>query len=191
MHLLFLQGGGLSPRVGVGASVFALDWRGGLRAPDLSSEWLAKPLGEQVAEVEELLVDAAGAVGHAWGAWLLLCAMESLSERGWKPPPTLLLSCFMGTGRYTGQSQEGYALPRTERIEAALCRGGRLSGAPIRFVHGVLDEQAPMAQLHFVEAEGFSLLQAECGHRLLGPGKPILEAELSRLRRAIQHASKH
>ncbi len=191
MPLLFLQGGGLSPREGVGESVFAVDWPTGLRAPELGPDWLAQPFGEQLSQVEELLEEACGAVGHGWGAWLLLCAMESLSERNWAPPPTLLLSSFMGSGRYTGQSEAGYALPRTDRIEGALRRGGRLNGAPIRFLHGTLDQQAPLEQLGFVEDEGFSLLRGQCGHRLLGPGRALLEAELIRLRRAIQHASRH
>jgi hypothetical protein len=161
----------------------------GLQAPFLDPAWLAQAFPWQVAQIEEVLEESDGAIGYGWGAWLLLCAMCGLVERGWRPCPTLLLACFMERGRFTGNEGLDYSLPRTQEVGCALKRGGRLTGAPIRFVHGTEDRQAELSRLAFVEEEGFALRRVPAGHLLLGQAKAAIEEELKRLRRAIQHAS--
>jgi len=188
--LLYLQGGGLPPTEGPGRQVLSKDWRGGLNAPYLDADWLAQPFPDQLALVGEWLEESDAAVGFGWGAWLLLCAMEERAKAGLTLPPVLLLSCFMGKGRYTGQEQDGHILPRSESIARAL-GGGDLAGCEIRFLHGQRDEMAPLAALQACDLRRFSLQVVDAGHLLRGPGERMLKLELERLQMRMAQIRRH
>jgi hypothetical protein len=188
--LLYLQGGGMPPHLGPGALVFGRDWHGGLNAPHLDAEWLAQAFPVQLAAVDEWLDDAEGAVGFGWGSWLLLCSMITRAELGQSLSPCLLLSCFMGRGRYTGQETDGHVLPRTEEVARAL-QTGCLADAEIRFVHGRRDEMAPLAELGGLNTQAFSLRVADACHLLRGPGEALLSEELERLQNRLAQLQRH
>ena len=187
MGVLYLQGGGESPRTGPGRRVHEVDWPTGLTAPHLNSNWLAQPFQAQLEEVEGLLEDADGAVGYAWGAWLLLCALERGRNAHLESAPFLFLSSFFNRGRFTGQDPTGYRLPRADRVKSALSRGGKLDDLDLRFVHGLEDQFADPVELSFLKEVGFSVTFVSAGHRLLGAGDKAVQRELVRMRARLSH----
>jgi|GEM_PF-6753892 len=188
--VLFLQGGGLPPREGVGALVVGQDWPDHeLRLPHLTDEWLAQPFTEQLVEVKTWLEDAVACVGTGWGAWLLICALVEREKEGLSLPIALCCSSFFRKGCFTGQQGVAYQLPRSQEIQEAMGLGkGRavLAEAEIRFVHGRRDTLAPVEELRGLEAR-FSVQIVESGHLLKGAGERAVAQELKRLRARLGH----
>ena len=185
MAVLYLQGGALEPRCGLGGLVHAVDWPRGLVAPHLDPDWLAQPFQEQLDCVEAWLEEAEAVIGFAWGAHLLLCALNGAAGRGRSLPPGLFLSCFFNKGQFTGQEGTHYRLPRAREIREALSENGSLSGGEFRFVHGEEDAVAPFGELQFLQRSPFTVQQVRAGHRLLGPGQETIRQELHRMRERL------
>ena len=188
--VLFVQGGGLSPREELGALVVGQDWQQyELALPHLSSDWLARPFADQLAEVKTWLEDAEGCVGTGWGAWLILCALLERAQEGLSLPVALCCSSFFREGCFTGQAGVPYRLPRAEEVAEAMGvsgGGGLLAGAEIRFVHGTQDSLAPLGEIRVLDGL-FSLQIVESGHFLRGHGHRVVAQELERLRARLGH----
>jgi hypothetical protein len=169
--------------------VVTAPWTAPIHVPALSATWLARPFAAQVADVRGWLGDAALAVGHSWGAWLLLAAAEERVGRGEALPRLLLLSSVLGMGTHPSGRPLGYIPPRSRRIMAALgigeVEGGvRLPLERLTFVHGEQDEQMPVATARAVAERGYVVKVVPGGHRLDGKdAREAVEVEVERLRR--------
>ena len=191
MPVLYLQGGAGDPRSGIGRLVHEVAWPTGLKAPVLDADWLAQPFQTQLECVGEWMEDADAVIGYAWGAHLLLCALEGAAQLRQPGLSGLFLSCFFSKGQFTGRHGKHYRLPRSGKIHEALSAGGVLSSCDFRFVHGVQDTLAPIQQLDFLGDSSFSIQRVGAGHRLLGPGEEVVCGELERLRARLMHVQQH
>ncbi len=162
---MYLHGRGGSPSAPLGALVAGQAWRGALQAPSLDDAFCSRPLSSQLADVHGWLERSSVAIGHSWGAWLLLCACE---ERGSNAPPMLLLSPILG--RTGAMGRVGFRAPRAGRIRRWL---GLEGGAPSRwvvanvvFVLGHRDPQLLPGDAEALSRLGVRVEDVEAGHGL-------------------------
>ncbi len=155
-----------------------------LFAPSLTDDWLGKPFSHQIDQVEKWLDSSAVAVGHSFGAWLLLCAAVQQLDKGVRHPRLLLLSTLLGRG-FNPKMRMGYFAPRAQRVHAALGLEGSEPELPVDelfFVHGEDDEQCPVEPIRELGELGFSVRIVPGGHRLHHPvARRMLSAALTQL----------
>lgn len=136
--------------------------------PSLDSGWLAQPFADQVEAVIDSLANVPAAVGHSWGAWLLLAAACELRARGRAAPPFLLLSALLGIGLHPGGAAIGFIPPRASRIRRFIAAPEVEGGLARRtiFVHGADDTQVPPAAILPLVELGFRCVVVPAGHDL-------------------------
>lgn len=155
-------------------------------APHMDAAWLARPFAEQVGDVGGWLDRADVAVGHSWGAWLLLAAAVERVERGLDLPNVVLLAPLLGTGRHPGGAPLGFIPPRSRRLAAALsppdAKMSTLPAESVTIIHGEDDEQVPIENVRDAVGDRYRLLTVPGGHRLDHPeARQTVRAELVRV----------
>jgi hypothetical protein len=169
--ILYLHGRHASPDEPPGDLIAAVNWPCPLNRPEIDDAFLRRPFADQMRAVDGWLGSALLAIGHSYGAWLLLCGALDRLERGRPIPPLLLISAVLGAGgRGTGES--GSIPPRARRVRQALGLGHgtgvRFAGGAIGFIHGGHDDQCPVEAVR-----ALSGTQNVCiipgGHRLTEP----------------------
>lgn len=138
--------------------------------PNLDAMWTARPFAQQVADVDGWLDVADVAMGHSWGAWVLLAAAVERVGRGARSVPILLLSPLFGVGRHPGGAAMGFIPPRSRRLGAAVGEPGvgvaTIAPGRLAIVHGEADDQVPLANLREAVGDRYRLVVVPGGHRL-------------------------
>jgi len=173
---LYLHGRGDRPSSPPGDQVCNL-LGASVESPHLTTEWLARPFGEQADAVDRWMDPPRTlAIGHSWGAYLLLAAALQRTSRGVNVPQLLLLSAVLGTGGVQGAGKPslGFIAPRAREIQRALGLDGEspdpiLPRDRLSFIHGESDEQCPVDHLHALAASGYDVTIVPGGHRLDAP----------------------
>lgn len=179
--VLFLHGRGESPDRHVGAVVASVCPPKMLFAPRLTDSLLSRPFAEQVADARRCLAQAKVAVGHHWGAWLLLAAALEAEEAGEAVPSLLLLASPLGVGVLPGDPPMGYIPPRSAKIMRAITGTDRPPlQARMVFVHGQHDPQVYLASAQSVAASGRTVHVVPTGFRLEG-AEEVVRRELRSL----------
>lgn len=169
LPIVFLHGRGESPDLHVGSIIARHCPPKKLFAPRLTDSLLLRPFAEQVADARRCLQTAQLAIGHHWGAWLLLAAALEAEEAGETVPPLFLLASPLGVGVLPGNPPMGYIPPRSAKIMRAITGNGRPPlAARMVFVHGEQDPQVYLASAQNVAASGRTVFIVPAGFRLEG-----------------------
>jgi hypothetical protein len=134
--------------------------------------FLRRRFDVQMREVDAWLECAELAIGHSYGAWLLLCAALGRIESGRAVPPLFLMSAVLGASSNRG-GEGGSIPPRARRVRRALgLEPGDSAMFPrgaIELVHGDNDDQCPVDTVRALGATQIVSI-VPGGHRLTEPG---------------------
>ena len=137
--------------------------------PALTDGWLAAPFPGIVKRVDAWLDGSALAIGHSFGAWLLLCAAVERVKRRVTIPRLLLLAPLLGKG-FNEETGVGYYAPRAKPVRTALgIERGRANEdllSCLRFVHAKEDGQSTLADAEALRSLGYFVTEVPGGHRL-------------------------
>ena len=180
--VLYLHGRGSQPLSSPGDLIAQQPWGLDVYAPCLTEEWLAQPFPELVREVDGWLDRSALALGHSFGAWLLLCTALERVTRGDVVSDLCLFASLLGKG-FSQETGVGFFCPRSRTVRAALgLEEDRRDPMPlrdrIRLVHADRDEQTAMADVERLIALGYSVQIVPGGHRLEHPAARAAFASL-------------
>lgn len=170
--VLYLHGRGSEPDSPPGDLVASCPWGEPLVAPGLTDDWLALPFPRLVEQVDGWLESSSLAIGHSFGAWLLLCAAVERAKRGVEIPRLCLLAPLLGKG-FSEETGIGYFAPRAKPVRAALgFEPGRVHEdlqRRLRFVHAEQDGQTSIEDADRLRSLGYTVAVLPGGHRLDHP----------------------
>lgn len=170
--VLYLHGRGSEPGSPPGDLVASYSWSEPVVAPALTADWLALPFADLVGHVDDWLEASVLAIGHSFGAWLLLCAAVERSKRGVSIPRLCLLAPILGKG-FNDKTGIGYFAPRARLVRSALGLDGvnarECLQERIHFVHAERDDQTSIGDAYKLRSLGYAVTLLPGGHRLDHP----------------------
>ncbi len=181
--ILYLHGRHATPTQPPGDLVATMDWPCLFVSPAIDGAFLRRPFAEQMRDVDDWLQPARLAIGHSYGAWLLLCAALQRLERAAAVPPLLLLATVLGNSG-NQRAARGSIPPRARRVRQALGLehgiGPRFPHGAIEFLHGENDDQCPVEALRGLSGR-FGVRIIPGGHCLTEPeARTVLREMLER-----------
>jgi hypothetical protein len=187
-YVLYLHGRHALPDEPPGDLVGAVPWPIPLVCPAVDGAFLRRRFEVQMREVDAWLDRARLAIGHSYGAWLLLCAALGRIESGRGVPPLFLMSAVLGASSNRG-GEGGSIPPRARRVRRALgLEPGDSAMFPrgaMELVHGDSDDQCPVDTVRALGATQIVSI-VPGGHRLMEPGaRAGLHGALERHRSAL------
>jgi alpha-beta hydrolase superfamily lysophospholipase len=154
----------------------------------LDERWHAQEFETQVIFTEQWLGESYLAIGHSFGAWLLLCAACQLVKKAKQVPRLLLLAPVLGMARL---GMLGFIAPRSRPVRSALGLDGRereriLPVDRIEFVLGAADKMCSESDLLELK-EQYAAKTVPGGHRMeQQAARTAIQLELSRLVARVQ-----